>query len=73
MIALIIGAAGRQHCSGHTLTYKDINGSFFIAIVVIAFVVQLVIIALYVSALEKLGKIKPSWWLIVCRRVCVPV
>ncbi len=67
MIAMIIGAAARQSCTnGPTLTYSDVNGSFFIAIIVMAFIIQLVIVVLYVTALEKLGNIKPSWWLIVC-------
>ncbi len=48
-----------------TFTYKDLNGAFFMAIIVISFVVQLFVIVAYVLAFERLGKLKINWWLIV--------
>jgi hypothetical protein len=74
MIAMIVGAASKQLCPAEvfpvaspaaTFTYMNVNGGFFMAIIVMSFIIQLVLLVLYVTSLERLGSFKISWWFIV--------
>ena len=76
LICLIVGSAATQNCGAGTLvcavlpclrfnaaqTYKDVHGQFYIAIVVISFVVQLALLVTYLAAFDKLGKFPINWW-----------
>eukprot|EP00054_Salpingoeca_dolichothecata_P018160 m.111164 g.111164 ORF g.111164 m.111164 type:complete len:184 (-) comp22762_c0_seq1:251-802(-) len=65
MISFAAVTGTKESCRGTKVRYDDIDdGEFIVAIMVLIFVFQIVVLGLYIFVMDKLQSLPFSWWIL---------